>query len=162
MDRIDKLEMIVNRLMRRSNKVAKALVTPFPISNCVEGSNVNGTVLRYMFPSKGMISRGGIFLDSKPKDGVEATLSVSDSIEGFSRSYNILKQSMVLELDIDVRPWNKLDISIRPIGETIVERVWVSFLWSPDVKEVNIKNFLIEELEAQIDDQKKEFDKEMS
>jgi len=162
MERIDKLETIVKRLMRRSNKVAKALVTPFPIANCVVGENISGTVLRYMFPSSGKILKGGVFLDSKPKEAVTVGFSISNSLGGSSKTYIMQRQNVVVEPDVTVQSWDRLDISLYPVGETIIKEAWVAFLWTPDVKELDVKTCLIEELEAQINDEDPEGNEEVS
>ena len=151
MDSLELLEKKVDRLMRRSNKVAKALVTPFPISNCVLGDNISGTVLRYMFPASGKILKGGVFLDAKPGESVTVEVSISNSTGGLSKTYAMQRQNLVIEPDMAVQSWDRLSVSIFPFGETVINVVWIAFLWVPDVKEVDVKKCLIEELEMQVD-----------
>ena len=66
-ERVKKLELIIQRLLRRSNKRVKAMVTPVPISSAAFGEDVNGPIMRYMFPCTGEIVKGVVYLSKKPK-----------------------------------------------------------------------------------------------
>jgi len=147
-DRIKKLELTVNRLSRRSRKVASAMITPYPISNAVFGDNVSGPVLRYMFPCAGKITKGLVVIGKKLKDGMLVEIKLKDDIHEESKSYIMARKNILTNPNMNVDSGDQLTVSIKPVNpEEIINEVWVSFLWTPTVKEVDIKSFLIDELE---------------
>ena len=46
--RLKQLEMVTQRLARRSKKTTSAILTPYPISNAVSGEVVKCVVLKYI------------------------------------------------------------------------------------------------------------------
>lgn len=152
MDKVDKLERTVQRLMRRSRKVAKAIITPIPVSNCIMGKGISGIVLRYMFVCPGVIGKGGVFLDKKPKSGAVVTFSIENDLGGSRKSYNISRRNLIFEPKIEVDTWDRLSVMFAVVDpeEDVISEVWTGFLWTPTVKDVKIKNYLIDELESDL------------
>jgi len=145
--RIDHLETMVNRLARRARKKKSAMFTPYPISACLVGE-IEGEVLRYLFCAKGTITRCMIVLNKKPKSGIKLDINVSGEILGGSVSFNADKRLSVFSPNFDVLAGDKLIVTAKKDDpEEHVTELWVGFLWIPTVKDVHVKNFLIDELE---------------
>ena len=153
-ERVERLELITKRLMRRATKTAKAIITPFPISNAVFGEAISGTVLRYMFPCDGVISKGMIRLGNKPKTSTSFVVRVFNEIGSKSAGFTIDKKVLAAELNIEVKAGDCLDVSLSTEDEPVTE-IWISFLWKPTTKDVEVKSFLIEELENDLQDREK-------
>ena len=141
--------------MRRSRKTAKAIVTPYPISNAVIGSDLigkslEGVILRYMFPCEGKITKGYIRLDKKPRDGVNIGVRIFNDESSESKGFTVEKKTLAINTDLDVKPGDCLEVTLTAIGESMVSEVWVSMLWVPISGDV--QSFLIEELEKQIEE----------
>jgi len=150
-DRVAFIEKVVTRLARRTRKTAAALITPYPISNAVLGSDVRGSILRYMFPCEGVISKGFVRLGKKPKGEIKLTISVSNDSGGQSKEYVILSRFASIDSNIDVVSGDCLDISLNITDpEEKVTEIWVSFLWKPTVRDVEVKSYLINEIEDDI------------
>ena len=152
-ERIKQLELIVKRLMRRSRKHSIALITPYPISNSVFGEKVEGTVLRYMFPCEGRLTRGAIDFGKKPKQGISVTVSLMGDSGGRSKTFVLDRKREIVDMDIPVEPFDRLSIEIsytvaKP--EDVLTEFWTSFLWLPTTREVEIKQMLNEEIENDI------------
>jgi len=148
LERIDHIEKVVTRLARKSNNLSSVLITPYPISNAIFGEDVKGSILRYMFPCKGAIAKGLIKLGNKPKGGAEVKIKISNNSYSDSRGFIINSLQLMMKPELDVSPGDCLDISIEPVNDTEkLKEVWVSFLWIPTIKDVDIKHFLIEELD---------------
>ena len=155
MDRLDKIEKTIARLSRRAVKQTSALITPVPISNCIIGEEVKGDVLKYLFPCSGVINKGGIFLNAKPKDGATIILTIENELGGSSKSYQMTRQSLLLEPNIEINAWDRLTVSffvVNPVEDKITE-VWADWLWTPTVKDATIKNYLIDSLDSGLDDE---------
>lgn len=147
--RITKLELLVKRLLRKSKKKTSIIMTPYPISNAVfsnEEKGVEGNILRYLFPCNGIITKGRITLDKKPKYGLKLSISIASTISGITKDFIISSRTNIENLDLSIQDGDQLEISIHPISETIVNEVWISFLWVPDVKDARIKKYLLEEI----------------
>lgn len=142
--RITKLETITKRLSRRSVKKTTGLITPYPISNAVIGDNVVGTILRYMFPCDGTITKGMIHFGEKPRDNVAIDVELANELGMSNLSYNTDKQNFVITSDTSVKSGNRLSVSVESL-EPITE-VWIAFLWVPTINEVKAKSFLLNEI----------------
>ncbi len=153
-EKINYLDKITKRLMRRSNKHSVAMITPYPISNAVFGDAVRGVILRYMFPCEGVISKGLIKLDRKPKEGVVIGIKIFNDSKSNASGFKLEKKSFSTELELSVSSGDCLEVSLDPLTENITE-VWLSFLWKPLVKDVEIKSFLIEDLENGLSSEEK-------
>jgi hypothetical protein len=154
-ERIEFIELVVSRLARRTRKVAKAIITPYPISNAVigeglVGKSLEGVILRYMFPCSGKITRGYIKLDKKPKDGVEISVGIFNETISESKGFTVDKKTLAVDTSLDVKPGDCLEVILKPKGESVVGEVWISMLWVPTTGDV--EQFLIEELEKNIEE----------
>ena len=152
MDRLDKIEKMIQRLGRRAVKQTSALITPVPISNCVMGEEVKGAILKYLFPCPGVISKGGIFLSAKPKNGATIILTIENELGGSSRSYQITRRNMLFDPNIEIDTWDRLTASFSVVDpEDKITEVWAALLWTPTVKDVTIKSYLIDSLDGDLD-----------
>lgn len=146
--RISRLEKIVERLSRRSRKKMTALLTPYPISNAVFGEKVSGPILRYFFPCTGKVTKGAIVLGKRPKESVSLLINVKGDEEGRGRSFTLDRKMMTLDLNIEVREFDKLTASISyKESDSNVTEAWIGFLWVPAMRDVEAKSFLFKELE---------------
>lgn len=142
--RITKLETITKRLSRRSVKKATGLITPYPISSAVIGDNVVGTILHYMFPCDGAITKGMVHFGKKPVNNVTIDIELANESGMSAISYNTDKQDFIITAETPVKSGNRLSVSIESL-EPITE-VWIAFLWVPTVKDVKAKSFLLDEI----------------
>ena len=152
--RIKKLEVLVQRLIRKSTKkTVSAMVTPYPISNCIAGEEVSGTVLKYMFASRGVIGKGRIQFDRKLKSGVRITVLLENDEGGQSRSYIANRNVMLIEPDLEVFSGDRLTVSVSPCDseDGVLTEIWIAFIWTPHVGEATIKSFLIDEVLKEIE-----------
>lgn len=149
-ERLAKLETITTRLMRRAHKKITGLITPYPISSAAFGDKVEGVILRYMFPCNGKITTGMIRLGAKPKKWVAVNLKLFNDINSAIRGFTTEKKLMSLNPNLEVTSGDCLEIVLVPSPEDTVTEVWVSFLWTPSMKTVEAKSFLITELENDI------------
>lgn len=144
--RVEHLERVTQRLMRRAGKRTVALITPYPISNAVFGEKVSGPILRYMFPCDGIVTKGIVRLGIKPKSSVMLDIKMFNELKSVSKGFAIEKRFLSIEPNLPVVAGDCLEISLEPGEETVTE-IWISFLWKPTVKDVEAKSFLMEEIE---------------
>lgn len=148
----EKLERRQERSIKKARKVAKALITPFPISGAIVGEDVSGDVLKYMFPCKGTITKGIVMLDSKPSSPVSVEVKLFNTVESTSRGFTLSARRMLISPDITVNAGDCLSISLTKNPEHAVKELWISLLWTPSVRDVEAKSFLIEELGSSEED----------
>jgi len=151
--RISWIETVVSRLARRSRKQTTVIVTPYPISNCVSGEDVKGDILKYMFCAKGTISKGLIVLDKRPATGVVIGITLANDMGGSSHSYVLTKKTSMIDPKVEVFSGDRLSVSVNPIDaeKDKVSEVWLSFMWTPDVKDTTMKQVLIDSLDEALD-----------
>jgi hypothetical protein len=154
MDKIEELEMITKRLMRRAGKHSSAMITPYPISAAMFGDKVEGPILRYMFPCAGTVTKGMVKLGNKPKNPVTVKIKMFNDTNSVSKGFSIEKKSLTIEPDISVVAGDCLEVSLVAEEETVTE-IWMAFLWKPTTKDVEVKTFLIEDLENDLQEREK-------
>ena len=151
--RIEQLEMVTERLMRRAGKKITALITPYPISNAVFGDAVKGPILRYMFPCDGVITKGVVKLGIKPKNPIVIGIKLFNEIGSTVKGFALEKKLFSITPNLPIISGDCLEVSLDPMEETVTE-VWISFLWMPSVKDVEVKSYLIEELENDLQEKR--------
>ena len=144
-------EKIIERLKRRVQKVAKAMVSPFPISSAVKGDDVSGDILRYLFCADGKITKGRVFFPAKPKEAFQLEVKIENEEGGNSVFYSVSKRTAAVEPNIEVKAGDRLTISVISLSDDLVTECWVSFLWLPTVADADAKTFLMQELEVEDD-----------
>ena len=148
--RIAFIERVVTRLTRRTRNRSSIAMTPYPISNCVTGSNVSGNILKYMFCATGKIGKLMLCLDVKPKDDAELIVLIRSRLSDRAETHLISSMRTELNLETVLKSGDRLVVSIKPLGEkTVIKEAWISFLWVPEVKEAKMKQFSIDELERE-------------
>lgn len=155
MEKVDRLEMIVNRLLRRASKRSVALITPYPISSASFGDDIKGSILRYMFPCDGTITKGFVRLGEKPKEGVSIEVKMFNDEGSAVKGFTLDKRLLGIEPNLKVKAGDCLDISVIS-GESPVKEIWVSFLWKPSISDIEAKSYLIADLEKDIEEFKEE------
>ena len=146
--RISFIEKVVTRLARRAVKKIAAMITPYPISHASFGDDVKGVILCYMFPCKGVITKGFIDIGKKLNSGATVSMSLSSGQTNRSVSESLNEDSVLIEPNVSVDPGTKLIVSVTPNDDAEkMTEVWISFLWTPSIKDVEIKSYLIDELD---------------
>ena len=148
--RIKKLEVITQRLMRRAHKHIVGLITPYPISNSVVGDKIGGVILRYMFPCSGTITKGMVNLINKPKKWVSINVKLFNENKSTVKGFTVDRRMVTVEPNIPILAGDCLEVSLTTSSEDTVSEIWIAFLWTPSMKDVNAKSFLISEIENDI------------
>lgn len=137
--RIKALEMIVNRLSKRSKKTAQAIFTPYPFSSLGE--------LNYLFAGSGIVTKLVARVDNMPKDGVEVLVETYYAEEVSSRTFTI-KKALYAEPNIEVGTGDLFKVSISPVNPADdIGDYWIGILWMPNKKEVDFEKVLIDKLD---------------
>lgn len=147
--RVKQLERVVSRLLRRQKKRASGIIAPYPISSCVSG-DIKGDILKYMFPSEGLIKYCVLYFKSKLKEDVQINMALANADGGEVKTTVTKKQFISHEVDINTKKGDRLKVSILSEDDEPVENeVWISILWIPKVKDADVRSFLVDELEVE-------------
>lgn len=139
-------DRVLDRINRKTAvRTATGFITPFPLSAY---SDTAGVVFKHMFPAKGTINVAVVHVDKAPKNGFRINLEMGRGKNSIKHSEFIKDDHISVKLGIAVQVGDRLTISTEPANEgEEIAGVWVSLLWTPDVKDTTAKQFLIEELE---------------
>lgn len=144
-EKMSHLNVLLKRMSKKLHKTVTGIITPFPISGYAKDP-VDSVVLRYMFPAGGKITVGGAYIESMPKDGIDIYTNIHRGDSVISNSVWTNKKYVLINPDVGILAGDRLVISVVPKGGE-VSGIWISFLWVPEVKDSEIKQFLIEDLE---------------
>jgi len=161
-DRVKKLEKVTERLMRRARKHVTGLITPYPISSAMFGEKVEGPILRYMFPCDGVIIKAMMNLEAKPKKWVAVNIKIFNGQKLTVKGFTVDKKLIAIKPNIPVEAGDCFEVSLNPSPEDVVKEVWISFLWSPAMKDIEAKSFLISELENGLSEERQLITNELS
>lgn len=145
-ERVKALEVVTKRLSRRSKKVASGMITPYPISSYTEGDNISGKVLAYVFPCDGQIKKGLVDFGRKLKTPVIVSIEISDGQNTQMKSFPVERRLVLDDFTADVFTGSKIEVSIDA-EDANIKNVSVAFLWVPTVRDVEVRAFLIDELD---------------
>ena len=144
-DKMKHLNVLLKRMSKKLHKTVTGIITPFPISGYIRDP-VDNVVLRYMFPASGKVTVGGAYIEIMPKDGIDIYTNIHRGDSVLSNSVWTNKKYVLINPDVGILAGDRLVISVVPKGGE-VSGIWISFLWVPEVKDSEIKQFLIEDLE---------------
>ena len=131
--------------MTKRVKIITGVITPFPITSFMENTKDNNAI-KYMFPMSGKITLGSAYFEEMPETGVDIHINVYRG-EGVKSTVIFTKQKyIVIEPDTEGLAGDRLAISIVPKGEEDIANIWISFLWVPNTKDAEIKQFVETEL----------------
>jgi hypothetical protein len=142
---MDNEKRLALREARKVKKQKVTLITPFPISGASFGEDVRGSILRYMFPCQGEITKGLIKLGTRPKNGATVTVKISNSLGSISKDYLIQTKELTISPKLPISDGHCLDISINALEP--IQEVWASFLWVP-AKQYVEKEIYYEDIEG--------------
>jgi len=143
---IKHIDRILKLQSRRLHKTVTGVITPFPISGYCEYPKED-VVLRYMFPASGKITVGGMFVENMPKHGINIETIVYQKLTYISKTAFSKRQSIMIEPNANVEAGDRLLIKVASMNEEeVVSGIWIAFLWTPAVKDSEIRPFLIDAL----------------
>jgi len=143
-EQMKSVDVILDRFSRRLHKTARAIVTPYPISSYVD-TPIEDIVLKYMFPTNGTLKAGYMFVEKMPKSGVDLLIDIGIGELHRSEQTFTKKSPITIQPNISISAGSRLTVKVIPKEEE-VSGIWIAFLWAPDVKNVVVKEFLIDEL----------------
>ena len=144
-DKMKHLNVLLKRMSKKLHKTVVGVITPFPISSYAKDP-VDNVVLRYMFPASGKITVGGAYIENMPKDGIDIYTNIHREESVISTSVWTKKKYVLINPDAEILAGDRLVVSVKSRGGD-VSGIWVSFLWVPEVKDSEVKQFLIDDLE---------------
>lgn len=146
--RISFIEKIVSRLARRSRKVTRAMISPIPISVCALGEDISGNIMKALM-FEGKITKGIIKLAVVPKKEVKVDIR----IDGIGTTCYLTKAKQALDLNLETIDGSILKVAVYPTDlEDKITEVLVSIFWTPSKSNIEVKSFLIDELEKPVID----------
>lgn len=152
-DRVDMLELVMGRLLNRSQKTTTAIIPPHIISACKTGEDVRGDILKTML-FEGKITKGLICFARKPKNPICIEVSMLNNEVGFTKSFYLSRMREKVDLDIKTIDGSMITISAHPTVEDEkdqITEVWLSLLWTPKISNTQVQQHLIENLEKAVD-----------
>lgn len=152
-DTLEKQMKHVDKILKsysyQLRKTVTGIITPFPVSNY---SDLSGIVLRYMFPIAGKITVGGVYIEQMPKAGVDIEITVFDGLMYNSKTIVSKRNSIAINPNFKAVSGTRLTVKVTPvIEEEIASGIWTAFLWTPEINEAEVKQFLTNSLVKEAD-----------
>lgn len=142
---MESVDKILKSYSYKLHRTSTGLITPFPISNYSETSEK--PIIKYMFPADGKITAGGMCIEGMPKAGVSVNITVCSGLECESKVVETRRHNTAISPNLKVRFGSRLIVKIDPINDgDVVSDIWIAFLWIPAVKDIEARQFLIDDL----------------
>jgi len=161
-EKINSVEAILRRMSRKMSSKIIGVLPASPVFDFVYVPDSEGVVMRRLFPVSGLITKAGIAFDVRGKKPIKLIFSVENDIEmrSFSNSFIIKKTAEVLDLNFEVVAGDKITLTVELEKDEEVTGIWVGFLYEIALKNLNKKEFLLEELNNMIEEETKGLDEE--
>ena len=154
-EKLKSVELILRRMSRKMSNKVIGILPASPVFEYAYAPDSEGVVMRRLFPASGRITKVGIAFDNKGKKAVKLTFSVENSIalRSFSSSFMIKKMADILEVDFEIKAGDKITVQVVSEEEEKVEGVWIGFIYEIALKDLNQKEFVLEELERMVEEE---------
>lgn len=147
--RINFIETILSRLIRRSRKSTSTIITPHLISKFVS-EEIYGDILNIMM-FKGKVNKALVCFDKRPKVSICIDVKILSGKEGFTKSYYVDTMRSVVDLDLETIDGSIVTVSIHPTIEEEekhkLSKIWLSILWTPHISRASVQSHLIDSLD---------------
>lgn len=141
---MEKQERLDARIARKQRTIAKAIITPIPVSCCTTGG-VNGDILKYMFIGSGIIDKVKVYLSSKSKNNAVVIIKLENDLGGETKQYLMAKRDLIIEPELKIQSGDRLTIQLVVNSEDQIDECWIAMQWTPDVKDTTVKKLFLEE-----------------
>ena len=154
-EKLKSVETILGRMSRKMSNKVIGILPASPVFEFAYAPDSEGVVMRRLFPASGKITKVGISFDDKGKKAIKLTFSVENSIalRSFSSSFMIKKMADVLKVDFEIKAGDKITVQVVPEEEEKVEGIWIGFIYEIALRDLNQKEFVLEELERMVDEE---------
>ena len=142
-EKLKHVEVLFKHMGRKLHKTVVGIIPPSLVSSFVQEPLENGLVLTAALPG-GRITKGLIVVKDMPKDGVSYTLKTVESDVTYLKTITTKKKVLVVDLDLELSVGTVLELWVD--GDA--KGIWTSFLWESEMGDKQIKQILLNELDA--------------
>ena len=145
-ERINNIEVILQRMSKKMSTKLVAVVTPTPLFSYVEFPDDNDVVARMMFPAAGEITCLCYHFEHMGKS-VSILINAKNGINGesFQTTQDVRKSSDIIYPDFIINPGDTLTVKTTPQDDKKVSGVWIGILYEMSSKNTVKKDFLLSE-----------------
>jgi hypothetical protein len=127
--RVEYLETVISRLIKRPIPKSKVLTPPQLISSVVKG-DINGDLLKATL-FRGLITKCVIVFDKRPKFGINIGMSLNEGNEAMSQSHVFSDKKIEQNFNLKTSNGSLLTITAETDKDEIVSEIWLGILWVP-------------------------------
>ena len=138
----------MEKFARRLKTTTAFAALPFPVSHYVADVPVDKVIFRYVFVAAGKITKVVISVAEKSGDNVEFEARLTTGEDTMIKKLTVVDQQMA-KLDIQVDEGSTLSISC---SDGDAKGIHFGLLWNPSANAYNIERYLIDELEAAVEE----------
>ncbi len=152
-EKIDHIEIILQRFQRRLHKTVIGAIPPIPVQSHADHPKEDGGIVKHILPADGRIMKGAIAVGKYSSSKAVQFDCLVQRMDGSSasQSFKTRKHAHVVGLDLEVKAGDLLSISTPSAkdekGNWIIEDIWVAILYEIAMKESVLKKHLIDSLE---------------
>lgn len=148
-EQLKQIERFLQHLGRRRERVARAIIPPFPVSGYVERPDVDEVVFRFIAPDQGKILRGVLLAETHTKDLVGNVQVVVEG-EGTKQSKYMLlfkgKTCDLPEVELEKGARYIVYLSHEEGEDKEIKGIWTGVLFQLSVDKDIVQNYLLDEL----------------
>lgn len=142
------IERALQRISRRTTKKVGVDIPPIPVSCYMKEAEDDGTIMRYMFPSKGIVEKAIIWAEEFPEDlkRIPLVLDISDYMGKTAKNLEITPTLNSFDVQMEVVAGSRFELRLTD-PETKLFRIWASFLYQIEPKQAKLQEMLIEKVD---------------
>jgi len=145
-EKFTSIEGILNAYRRHLNRYVIGALPPIPVFDFISRPDENGVILRRMFPGKGVISKGAMYIEEYTDPGKDIKINVraDGPLGGQDVKFTTHQQMVTINPNLVVDVGYRITISVDPTDS--IKNIWISFLYEVGFKEMVKEKFLLDEL----------------
>lgn len=148
--KMESIERILQHMQRRMHKKVTGIIPPVPLSVHVSVPD-DGTVLKYLFPAAGKISRVCLIVNNLPEGKKVADFKVTIMSRGHEavEKVTVANKLYVEQVDLAIAPGDRLHVTTKDD----VSDIWFAALYEITPNEGTVITRMIEALEKELDNE---------
>ena len=143
------LEVILQRMIRRLNKVVVGIVPAIPVFGYCEKPARDSIILRAIFPADGTITQAVVRADDCSKDA-RIVVDVISGPDEITRSFTVGKKSKIWEINYPIKEGDSLEAWVEDSDEKS-NGFWLGFLYQVGIKDMLSISIPVDQIERSLD-----------
>ena len=143
--KFESINKTLNQFWPRLHHSVVAAIPPIPIFEYADAPDDEGVILRKIFPGKGVITKGCLYIEEYVKEGpVNIRVQVEGAGGGNHAMFETKDKLVVVEPNLPVDAGSRLTLSV--LEPENINGIWIAFMYEVGMQGAGKEMFVLDQL----------------